>query len=66
LGHSIYCEPILEAMLKSRLIEEVHISGVPKGGYAFSTETVTDLQRLMDNRQLTGKIRDVFNSILRE
>lgn len=66
LGHSIYCEPILEAMLKSRLIEEVHISGVPKGGYAFSTETVTDLQRFMDNRQLTGKIRDVFNSILRE
>lgn len=66
LGHSIYCEQILEAMLKSRLIEEVRISGIPEGGYAFSAECIADLQRFMDNRQLTGKIGEVYNTLVND
>ena len=65
LGHSIYRDSILQAMLKEKLIEEVHISGVSEGGYAFSMESVTDLQRFMDNRQLTGKIRAVYDLLVR-
>lgn len=64
LGHSIYCEQILEAMLRSHLIDEVHISGVPEGGYVFTTECIADLQRFMDNRQLTGKIGEVYNALV--
>jgi hypothetical protein len=64
LGHSIYCDPLLKAMLKHKLIEEVKISGVSEGGYAFSRDSVADLQRFMDNRQLTGKIRDVYNTVV--
>lgn len=64
LGHSIYCQTIRSAMLKHGLISEVKISGVSEGGYSFLREAISDLQRFMDNRQLTGRLRDVFNSLL--
>lgn len=65
LSYSIYCDVILESMLRTGLIEDVPISGLTKGGYAFSADSVSDLQRFMDNRQLTGKIREVFDYILK-
>jgi hypothetical protein len=66
LGHSIYCDKILKAMLKLQLVEEVSISGVSEGGYVFSMKSVSDLQRFMDNRQLAGKIREVYDYLVRD
>jgi hypothetical protein len=65
LGHSIYCDPILKAMLKHNLVEEVHISSVQEGGYFFDSDSIADLQRFMDNRHLTGKIREIYDYLCR-
>ena len=64
LGHSVYCQTIRSAMLKHNLISEIRISGVSEGGYSFNRDSISDLQKFMDNRQLTGKLRDVFNTLL--
>jgi hypothetical protein len=61
LGQSIHCKPILEALLRCKVIAEITISGIQEGGYAFSKECLGDLQRFMDNGQLTGRIREVFS-----
>jgi hypothetical protein len=66
LGHSAYCEPIRIAMLREKLIDEIHISGVTEGGYSFNKDSLADLQRFMDNKQMTGKIKKVFNNLMKQ
>ncbi|AUB81173.1 hypothetical protein THSYN_09545 [Candidatus Thiodictyon syntrophicum] len=64
LGRSGYCKPLLEAMLKSGLVQEVTISGVPEGGLAFRRESLFDLQKFMDNQQMIGKVLETYNTML--
>ena len=66
LGRSGYCKPLLDAMLKSGLVEEVHISGVPEGGLAFRKESLFDLQKFMDNQQMIGKVLETYTLMLRD
>lgn len=66
LGHSLYCKPILDAMLHHNLLSEKSISGVHEGGYRFDKSAIPDLQRYMDNRQLTGLIKDVYDELLQK
>ncbi len=63
LGHSIYCQTILDAMLKNGVLSNAHISGISEGGYAFSREALQELQLFMDNRQLTGKLKQVYREV---
>lgn len=65
LGYSIYCKLILQTMLNCGVLEKVHIGGSPEGGYAFSKDVLPDLQKFMDNGQLTGKLREVYRLLLR-
>ena len=64
LGHSVYCDLILETMISKGLLSKDAISGVHEGGYHFSRSAIPDLQRFMDNRQLTGVIKEVYEAIL--
>jgi hypothetical protein len=64
LGHSDLCKPLLQAMIRTELVEEIHISGVPEGGLAFNKDSLSDLQKFMDNQQLTGKILEVYESLI--
>jgi hypothetical protein len=65
LGHSIYCEPIRDAMRRHGLVSEITISGVQEGGYLFSKDRLGELQRFMDNGQLTGALREVYDELLK-
>jgi len=51
-------------MLKVKVLEEIRISGVSEGGYAFVSD-VGELQQFMDNGSLTGAIREVFLELTR-
>lgn len=66
LGHSFYCKPVLDAMLKTGFIMEIEISNVPEGGYSCNHDSVEDLQRFMDNGMITGKIKEVFDLLLKK
>jgi hypothetical protein len=61
LGHSVYRDDILEAMLKVQLIEYIYLAEVKEDVYKFHTESIIDLQHFMDNKQITGKIKDVYD-----
>jgi len=65
LGHSIYCDSIRDSMLRHGLLSEIAISGVQEGGYLFSKERLAELQRFMDNGQLTGAVREVYDELLK-
>lgn len=64
LSHTRYAAPVLDAMLRLGLIREIEISGVAEGGYAFDRNSIPDLQRFMDNRQPTGKIKLVYDRLM--
>lgn len=64
LGHSVYCKPILESMLKVGLVQSIMISNVSEGGLAFNKESIPDLQRFMDNQQLSGQIKEVYDVLI--
>ena len=66
LGHTEYCHPILEEMLKQDVLIRILIGGLAEGGYAFNREILPDLQRFMDNRQITGRLFVVYRSILKK
>jgi hypothetical protein len=66
LGHSIYCRPIRDAMLKCGVIQEIRVGDVAEPDYSFLEDALPDLQRFMDNGQLTGRIRCVFESLLKK
>lgn len=61
LYYTRYCDSILDAMLKVGFLEEIHISGLSKGGYALAKEANIDMQNFMDNRQLTGMIKQIYD-----
>jgi hypothetical protein len=65
LVHSIYCDKIRRAMIKSTLIAETEINGKTGGGFEFDKNSLSDLQQFMDNRLITGKIREVYNYLLK-
>ena len=64
LGRSIYCNPLRDAMLKAGLITEGHTSGVTEGCFIFDRASLGDLQKFMDGRQLTGKLRKVYDILI--
>jgi hypothetical protein len=64
LGHSGLCKPMLDAMLKTGIVEEIHISGVQEGGLAFDKSSLSDLQKFMDNQQMTGRILEVYRMLV--
>jgi hypothetical protein len=64
LAHTRYAKPILEYMLKVNLLVPIEISNVPQGGYAFDRASIPDLQRFMDNRHMTGKIRKLYDMLM--
>jgi hypothetical protein len=66
LGHSVYCKPLLRSMLSKGLVSEAHISGVQEGGYCFDRKAISDLQRFMDNRQITGRIKEVYDTLIQK
>jgi hypothetical protein len=65
LGHSIYCDAIRHSMLRAGLLSEIPITGVHEGGYLFAKARLGELQRFMDNGQLTGAIREVYDDLLK-
>jgi hypothetical protein len=66
LGRLGFANRMLKAMTKCGLVEEIPISGVSEGGIAFCREAVPDLQQFMDNRQLVGRVRDLFADLAKE
>ncbi len=54
---------LLKALLKADVLREIEIGGVSEGGLALSAEAIGDLQRLMDNRQISGKVRHAFDEL---
>lgn len=64
LGETREAKRVLDSMLKAKLIQEVHISGVDDGGYAFDRTALADLQNYMDGRHKSGKVRAVFNHLI--
>lgn len=64
LGRSIYCNPLRDAMLKVGLITEGHTSGVTEGCFIFDRGSLGELQKFMDGRQLTGKLRKVYQILM--
>lgn len=65
LGEQRESKRVLDSMLKAKLISEVPISGVDGGGYAFDRTALADLQNYMDGRHKSGKVRAVFNDLVR-
>jgi hypothetical protein len=55
---------LVKAMEKTGLVEEIHISGVPEGGYALSTDAVRDVQQFMDNGLMVGKVLLVYEELV--
>jgi hypothetical protein len=64
LGYSVHCKPLLDALLRGGVLQKIKIAGVQEGGYAFSREALPDLQRFIDNGQLTGKLREAYRMLL--
>ena len=64
LERSIYCKSILQALISCGVVKSIHIAGLKDGGYAFSRDVLPDLQRYMDNGQLTGRLREVYRMLL--
>ena len=54
---------LLESMLRYGLVGRIAIGGVHEGGFAFDKDSLVDLQRFMDNQQLTGKVKKVYESL---
>lgn len=64
LRHLNLSNPLLDAMLRFRLLEEGEISGVPEGALVFNKDSFNDLQHFMDNQQVSGKIKQVYDELL--
>lgn len=62
LGRTKYCEPVLKSLIKSGVVEESKKGHYSDSRLIFSKECFGDLQRFMDNRQLTGRIADAFHA----
>jgi len=65
LGHSIYCETLREAMLDAGVMEEITISGVAEGGYAFNKNCLGALQKFMDSRVVVGALAKAYARLLK-
>ena len=66
LGNLGLARQILDVMLKVELVRKINISGVTEGGIAFDKSSMRDLQSYMDNQQLQGKIKDVFEILVHD
>lgn len=65
LGRSRFSDHLLAALTRNGLISEETGSGVTEGVYVFSREGLYDLQMFMDSRQLTGRVKAVFDDVMR-
>lgn len=66
LGHTAYGKSLLKAMLKVKLLTEGKTSGVQEGIYIFDRDSISNLQQFMDNKQLTGKLAEVYKMLREE
>ena len=55
---------VLEVMLKVGLVKKITISGVSEGGIAFDRASMRDLQNYMDNQQIQGKIKEMYQLLV--
>ena len=63
LRHLNLSKPMLESMLRQGLLEEVMIGGLSEGGLGLARDSVADLQRFMDNQQMGGRIKRVYDEL---
>ena len=66
LGNLGLSRRVLDVMLKVGLVRRITISGVSEGGIAFDKSSMRDLQSYMDNQQLQGKIKEVFEVLVND
>ena len=64
LGRYEEAGQVLEEMVRAGLVKRTHISGVEEGGVVFDADSIRDLQNYMDNRQRSGKIREVYDRLV--
>jgi hypothetical protein len=64
LRHLSLARPMLDSMLRQGLLEPVMISGLSEGGLGLAKDAVADLQRFMDNQQLGGRIKLVYDELV--
>ena len=57
-------ELLLDTMLKVGLVETITISGISEEGLAFDRDSIGDLQNLMDNNRLSGKVEAVYKRLV--
>ncbi|MEX2218648.1 MAG: NACHT domain-containing protein [Phycisphaerales bacterium] len=63
LGQHPLRERVLRALIRQGVIREIQIGGVAEGGLALEKDAEPDLQRFMDNRQLTGRIKRALEEL---
>ena len=61
LAQTPLCDLVLQGFLKSGLLFEIEISGTKSGGYAIDPDSLSDVQKFMDSRALSGKVADAFD-----
>ena len=62
LGASPWCDLILNAFLKTGVIQEIDISGTESGGYAIEASMLPEVQRFIDSRAaIGGKLSEAFS-----
>lgn len=61
LAQSPLCELVLQGFIKSGLLEDIEISGTKSGGYAIDPDSLSDVQKFMDSRALSGKVAAAFD-----
>jgi len=63
LGRHDLCEPVLKVLLREGVLCEIPVSGVQEGGIAIVDAAIGDVQRFMDNRQLSGRLARAKNTL---
>ena len=66
LGKHRLCDRVLEVLIRHGVVEEIRIPSVQEGGIALIREAIPDIQRFMDNRQVSGRLISVVRSLTRE
>ncbi|MBF0189990.1 MAG: NACHT domain-containing protein [Magnetococcales bacterium] len=55
---------VIDQMCKSKIISPVSISGTTDGGYVLNRESMYDVQKFIDARQLMGSVKKMHDSLI--
>lgn len=64
LGGTQISRLVLDALLRAHVVETIEISSVKEGGLGVPVESIPDIKQLMDNNQLTGRIRAAYDDLV--